>query len=105
MLSKLLSYIALTFHPTECAEGGADTRAVRNVPGTRECFAVRGICIPHVGSENPEDVAVRPYFDKKALASARKFGLPADPEKRATLAPRQNAKLAAALIRVSLDGP
>lgn len=45
----------------------------------------------------------RPYFDKKAIASARKLGLPSDPEKLAALAPRANAKLAAALVRVSLN--
>ncbi len=45
----------------------------------------------------------RPYFDKKALASARKLGLPTDPDKLAALAPRGTAKLASALIRVSLD--
>ena len=44
----------------------------------------------------------RPYFDKKALASARDLGLPTDPGKLAGLAPRDNARLAAALIRVSL---
>jgi hypothetical protein len=45
----------------------------------------------------------RPYFDKKALASARKLGLPAEPDKLATLAPRSCATFAAALIRISLD--
>jgi hypothetical protein len=45
----------------------------------------------------------RPYFDNKALASARKLGLPTDPKQLATLSPRANARLAAALIRVSLN--
>jgi hypothetical protein len=45
----------------------------------------------------------RPYFDQKALSSARKLGLPTEPDRLATLAPRTNAKLAAALIRVSLN--
>jgi endonuclease III len=45
----------------------------------------------------------RPYFDKKALASARRLGLPTDPDKLAALAPRAGTKLASALIRVSLD--
>ncbi|MCW2651195.1 MAG: hypothetical protein JWR32_2171 [Mycobacterium sp.] len=45
----------------------------------------------------------RPYFDKKAIVSARALGLPADPDQLAALAPRANAKLAAALIRVSLN--
>jgi hypothetical protein len=45
----------------------------------------------------------RPYFDKRALTAARQLGLPSDPDKLGTLAPRANAKLAAALVRVSLD--
>ncbi|MDT5010050.1 MAG: hypothetical protein QOH57_1667 [Mycobacterium sp.] len=45
----------------------------------------------------------RPFFDKKTLASARRIGLPDDPVQLAALAPRSTAKLAAALIRVSLD--
>lgn len=45
----------------------------------------------------------RPYLDKRALGAARRLGLPADPEKLGALAPRAQAKLAAALIRVSLD--
>ena len=45
---------------------------------------------------------VRPYFDTKALASARKLGLPTDTDELAALAPRANARLAAALIRASL---
>lgn len=46
---------------------------------------------------------VRPYFDKRALAAARDLGLPSDTGELAALAPRRNAKLAAALVRVSLD--
>jgi len=51
---------------------------------------------------------VRPYFDKKAFdkkagASARELGLPGDPDKLAGLAPRGDAKLAAALVRVSVE--
>jgi endonuclease III len=45
----------------------------------------------------------RPYFDERAVAAARELGLPGDPGKLSTLAPRSNAKLAAALVRVSLD--
>src|SRR5205085_169226 len=45
----------------------------------------------------------RPYFDKKAIASARKLRLPTDPDELAALAPRSSAALAAALIRVSLN--
>lgn len=46
---------------------------------------------------------VRPYFDDRATAAARQLGLPAQPAKLGALAPQVNARLAAALIRVSLD--
>ena len=46
---------------------------------------------------------VRPYFDDRARAGAKKLGLPSDPEALGALAPRANARLAAALVRVSLD--
>ncbi len=45
----------------------------------------------------------RPYFDKRAVSAARQLGLPADPDELGALAPRNNSKLAAALVRVSLD--
>lgn len=45
----------------------------------------------------------RPYFDDRATAAAQQLGLPTRPEKLGALAPRANARLAAALIRVSLD--
>jgi endonuclease III len=46
---------------------------------------------------------VRPYFDKRATRTAKCLGLPGDPEKLGALAPRANARLAAALVRASLD--
>jgi endonuclease III len=46
---------------------------------------------------------VRPYFDERAVKAARDLGLPGDPAKLSELAPRGNARLAAALVRVSLD--
>jgi endonuclease III len=46
---------------------------------------------------------VRPYFDKRAVSAARRLGLPTDVDKLGALAPRDNARLAAALVRVSLD--
>jgi hypothetical protein len=46
---------------------------------------------------------VRPYFDDRATGTAKKLGLPADPAKLEALAPRANARLAAALVRASLD--
>jgi endonuclease III len=46
---------------------------------------------------------VRPYFDKRATRAAKALGLPSDPKKLGALAPRANARLAAALVRASLD--
>ena len=46
---------------------------------------------------------VRPYFDKRATRAAKALGLPSDPERLGALAPRANARLAAALVRASLD--
>jgi endonuclease III len=45
----------------------------------------------------------RPHFDDRALTAARELGLPTDAGKLGAMAPRDNAKLAAALVRVSLD--
>jgi endonuclease III len=46
---------------------------------------------------------VRPYFDDRATAAAKQLGLPAQPARLGALAPQDNAWLAAALVRVSLD--
>ncbi|MDD4866963.1 MAG: endonuclease [Mycobacterium sp.] len=46
---------------------------------------------------------VRPYFDDRAIGAAKQLGLPTTPEKLGSLAPRSNARLAAALVRVALD--
>lgn len=46
---------------------------------------------------------VRPYFDKRATKAAKSLGLPTEPEALGSLAPRSNATLAAALVRVSLN--
>ena len=46
---------------------------------------------------------VRPYFDDRATTAAKRLGLPAEPEKLGALAPQDNARLAAALVRASLD--
>ena len=50
-----------------------------------------------------EWIWARPYFDKRATNAAKKLGLPADATELGRLAPRNNARLAAALIRASLD--
>jgi hypothetical protein len=46
---------------------------------------------------------VRPFFDQRTLAAAKDLGLPGRADELGGLAPRSNAKLAAALVRVSLD--
>ena len=47
---------------------------------------------------------LRPYLDRKTLDGARKVGLPADPDELAGLtAGKDLPRLAAALVRVSLD--
>lgn len=45
----------------------------------------------------------QPYFDDRALAAAKNLGLPTDARKLSSLAPNRNARLAAALVRASLD--
>lgn len=45
----------------------------------------------------------QPYFDDRALSTARDLGLPGDPERLLTLSEGRPAELAAALVRVSLD--
>lgn len=45
----------------------------------------------------------RPFFDTRAVNAARELGLPGKADDLAGLAPRSTAKLAAALVRVSLD--
>jgi transposase-like protein len=46
---------------------------------------------------------VRPYFDDRTTDTAKQLGLPAEPKKLGSLAPHDNARLAAALVRASLD--
>jgi hypothetical protein len=47
---------------------------------------------------------LRPYFDRRALTAAGKFGLPTEPDKlAATVATDDVGRLAAALVRASLD--
>lgn len=45
----------------------------------------------------------QPYFDDRTLAGAKSLGLPTDARKLGALAPNRNARLAAALVRTSLD--
>jgi endonuclease III len=46
---------------------------------------------------------VRPHFDDRAIATAKQLGLPTQPARLGALAPRANARLAAALVRAALD--
>ena len=46
---------------------------------------------------------VAPFFDDRALDTAGRLGLPRTPDELGALAPRSSARLAAALVRVSLD--
>jgi len=46
---------------------------------------------------------VRPFFDDRALDAARTLGLPDRADELGDLAPQSTAKLAAALVRFSLD--
>ena len=46
---------------------------------------------------------VRPYFDDRAVEAAERLGLPTERAKLGALAPGANARLAAALVRASLD--
>ncbi len=47
---------------------------------------------------------LRPYLDRKTLDGAKKIGLPTDADKLADLVPKRDLpRLAAALVRVSLD--
>lgn len=46
---------------------------------------------------------VRPYFDDRATAAAKALELPTEPAKLSAFAPRTSARLAAALVRASLD--
>lgn len=46
---------------------------------------------------------VKPYYDERATGAAKKLGLPTTPCKLKDPAPRSCSRLAAALVRVSLD--
>ncbi|OBH05246.1 MULTISPECIES: endonuclease [unclassified Mycobacterium] len=46
---------------------------------------------------------VRPHFDDRATAVAKQLGLPTQPTKLGELAPQDNSRLSAALVRAALD--
>jgi hypothetical protein len=89
-------------------EYGGDLRKLRG-----DDLAARLRAFPRLGPvgvdifcREAQDVwpELRPYLDKKALDGAEKVGLPTDPAALAKLTTRANlGRLAAALVRVSLD--
>jgi endonuclease III len=76
----------------------AAVRLLRQFNGIGETAA-------HIFLREVQDVWpwARPHFDERAVAGARELGLPTEVHKLSALAPRSNARLAAALVRVSLD--
>jgi hypothetical protein len=95
---------------------GGDLRRIRPEPGADavERLVEAVSSFPRIGPvgarifvREVQDVwpEVRPYFDDRALASARRLGLPSDPAELAQLAPRGRvADLAAALVRADRKG-
>lgn len=77
---------------------GAATRMLKQFNGIGDTGA--GIFLREV-----QDVWtwVRPYFDRRAIVGAKELGLPVEPAELGSLAPGANARLAAALVRSSLD--
>jgi hypothetical protein len=83
----------------ECGEDPARThRALQRFKGIGDTGA--GIFLREVQDVWPW---VRPYFDERALSTSGELGLPTAPEELGELAPRATARLAAALVRVSLS--
>jgi hypothetical protein len=85
--------------------GLADERDVKAVTRLLKQFKGIGDTGADIFLREVQDVWpwVRPHFDQRATAAARDIGLPKEPAKLSELAPRKTAKLAAALVRVSLD--
>jgi len=86
------------------AEAGSDPATLRRLliefPGIGPTGA--DIFLREVQAVWPD---LRPYLDKRVSAGARKVGLPADRDRLAGLVPSaQLPRLAAALVRVTLDG-
>jgi len=93
---------------------GGDLRRIRPEPGADavERLVEAVSSFPRIGPvgarifvREVQDVWTwtRPYFDRRVLDTAKVLGLPAGADKLSALAPRSNATLAAALVRVSLD--
>ncbi|OBK23399.1 endonuclease [Mycobacterium asiaticum] len=76
-------------------------RALRNLKG----FKGIGDTGANIFLREVQDIWtwVRPHFDDRAIAAAEMLKLPTDPAELSALAPRTNARLAAALVRASLD--
>jgi endonuclease III len=86
--------------------GLADTRDIATAKRLLKQFKGIGDTGADIFLREVQDVWtwVRPHFDRRATAAARDIGLPSDPERLGALAPRRTASLAAALVRISLDG-
>jgi endonuclease III len=85
--------------------GRRSERDVRAAAGMLQQFNGIGATGADIFLREVQDVWTwaRPYFDKRATGAAKQLGLPADPTELGSLAPRANARLAAALVRASLD--
>ncbi|CAN5221626.1 hypothetical protein BH09ACT8_BH09ACT8_24160 [soil metagenome] len=84
------------------ARGENDVEAVEKL---LKGFTGIGDTGAHIFLREVQDVWrwVRPFFDDRALHAAADLGLPTRPEDLGGLAPQNNAALAAALVRVSLN--
>ncbi len=91
-----------------------DLRALRpksaaDIPGLRRAlceFPRIGETGVHIFCREAQVVwpCLRPYFDSRALAAARQFGLPTEPDELAgTVDAADLGRLSAALVRASLD--
>jgi hypothetical protein len=91
-----------------------DLRLIRpksdaDIPGLRRAlreFPRIGETGAHIFCREAQVVwpALRPYFDSRALSAARRFGLPTEPNELAgAVDPTDIGRLAAALVRASLD--
>lgn len=83
-------------------EAGHDTRAAARALQQFDGIGPTGADIYLREAQNVWPWA-QPYFDDRALSTARDLGLPGDPERLLTLSEGRPAELAAALVRVSLD--
>jgi endonuclease III len=87
---------------TLAEEAGQDTRAAAAALQEFDGIGPTGADIFLREAQNVWPWA-QPYFDERALGTARDLELPTDPGRLLTLSEGRPAELAAALVRVSLD--